>query len=194
MDKIWLSENSWFIYQDEFISCDDIQFDKLWELNNQFENHEVRIYGKWRKVPRKQGLFCDRELAYKFSGCSVKSKPIPNDTILKDCLNKLKLIVVQDYNAVFCNWYKDGSDYICAHRDDENDLQSGSSIASISFGATRTFRIRDYKTKKIIKDQTLNHGSLFIMGGDFQKEYTHEVPKTKKQITKRINITCRSFK
>jgi alkylated DNA repair dioxygenase AlkB len=73
-------------------------------------------------------------------------------------------------------------------------LQSGSSIASISFGATRTFRIRDYKTKKIIKDQTLNHGSLFIMGGDFQKEYTHEVPKTKKQITKRINITCRSFK
>ena len=97
------------------------------------------------------------------------------------------------YNATFFNWYKNGSEYISAHRDDEHGLVPGSTIASLSFGDVRTFRIRDYLTKKIVLDVQLKHGTLFVMGGDFQKEFTHEVPKTKKSLHKRINITYRNF-
>ena len=73
-------------------------------------------------------------------------------------------------------------------------MRPKSSIASISFGESRIFRIRDHNTKKIVKDIELKHGSLLIMGGDFQKEFTHEIPKTmKKNVGRRINITCRDF-
>lgn len=191
--KTWLSESSWYIHIDNFINCPDEDFEKLWTLHEKFEVHEVRMFGKWVKVPRKQGLFCDRDVSYNFSGCSVKALDVPqNIHVLTQCQQKLKDF--DKYDAFFFNWYKDGTDYICAHRDDENDLDAMSTIASISLGATRIFRIRDYSTKKIVKDIQLKHGTLFIMGGNFQKEFTHEVPKTKKINERRINITCRHFK
>ena len=190
--KKWLSPTTWYIHIDNFISCEDNAFEELWKLHEHFEVHEVLMFGKRVKVPRKQGLFCDTEVSYNFSGCSVEAVKIPDLDILQTLQRELASFGT--YNALFFNWYKDGSDYICAHRDDEKDLQTSSSIASLSFGATRTFRIRDYKTKKIVEDFQLNSGTLFIMGGDFQKEFTHEVPKTKKSNNRRINITCRKFK
>jgi alkylated DNA repair dioxygenase AlkB len=164
MDKIWLSDNSWYVHCEDFVHCDDNTFEKLWELNDLFEDHEILMN-------------------------------VPDIDILEECMYRLSTYNVfrYRYNALFFNWYKDGNDYISAHRDDEKDLETNSNIASISFGATRTFRIRDYKTKKIVKDFNLTNGSLFIMGGDFQKEFTHEVPNTKECDARRINITCCKF-
>jgi len=191
MEKIWISESSWYIYCKQFVECNENDFEKLWYLNELFEVHSVKMYGKWIKIPRKQGLFSEKNISYNFSGSTVKSLKIPNNDVLKECMSSLEPI--DDYNALFFNWYKDGTEYISAHRDNEKGLMSGISIASISLGATRTFRIRNYMTKHIVKDVYLEHGSLFVMGGAFQKEFTHEVPKTSKPTQRRINITCRNF-
>ena len=173
------------------VNCDTDQFLKLWELHEMFEVNQIRMFGKYVNVPRKQGLFSDKDLSYNFSGCTVNSLKTPDLHILSECQEKIKYI--DTYNAMFFNWYKNGNDYICAHRDDEKDIKSASSIASVSFGATRNFRIRYYKTKKIILDIPLTHGSIFVMGGTFQKEFTHEVPKSKKINDRRINITFRNM-
>jgi len=191
MNIEWISEKSWYIYEENFTECDETQFNKLWDLHNSFGIYYIKMFGKSIPTPRKQGLFADGEIAYSFSGCIVNSLKIPDMDILNTLREKLSS--VDEYNALFFNWYKDGNDYICAHRDDESGMRTSSTIASVSLGANRIFRIRRYTDKKIVQDVTLKHGSLFIMGGDFQKEFTHEIPKTKKCVDKRINITLRCF-
>lgn len=89
-----------------------------------------------------------------------------------------------------------GYHYIGSHADNEKQLVIGSPIVSISFGGTRTFRIRD-KNKKIVKDFELKNKDIIIMGGTMQKEFKHEIVKVNGQkglnVDKRINITFRQF-
>ena len=98
---------------------------------------------------------------------------------------------------VLVNWYKDGTDYIGAHRDDEKQIIPQTNVMTISFGAERTFRIRhDPKQGKgtLAKvDYKVKSNSFLIMGGNFQEEFKHEIPKTKKVLSSRISITLRKF-
>ena len=57
-------------------------------------------------------------------------------------------------------------------------------VIDISFGATRTFRIKNKKTGEKVKDIPMIQGELLHMGGDFQKEFTHEIP-TEKTVKKK---------
>lgn len=93
------------------------------------------------------------------------------------------------------NWYDDGNHYIGKHSDDEKQIVPGSNIYSFSFGSSnRIFRIRDkYNKLRPFIDLEMPHGTLIIMGGDMQKGYTHEVPKSKKVKDRRINVTFRRF-
>ena len=59
-----------------------------------------------------------------------------------------------EYNGILVNKYKTGEDYISAHSDDEKCLNDVGVVA-ISYGATRKFRIRDKRTKKIVRDFAL---------------------------------------
>lgn len=63
------------------------------------------------------------------------------------------------------NWYENGRHYIGAHSDNVNPLVDNSPIVSISIGATRIFRIKDKKTRSIVKDITVKHGTVVVMGG-----------------------------
>ena len=67
-------------------------------------------------------------------------------------------------------------------------------IASLSLGQTRVFQLK-HKTNKDIKriDLELVNGSLLIMSGSTQKYWLHQVPKTKKVVKERINITFRKI-
>lgn len=71
-----------------------------------------------------------------------------------------------------------------------------SPILSLSFGATRKFRIRD-KNDKIIKDIDLHDSDIIVMCGNMQKEFKHEIVKVSGEkgakVGKRINITFRQF-
>jgi alkylated DNA repair dioxygenase AlkB len=68
---------------------------------------------------------------------------------------------------------------------------SSAGVVSVSFGASRKFRIRDKATNNIVMDIPTNSNEILIMGGDFQKEFTHEVPVEKKITTARISFTFR---
>ena len=83
-----------------------------------------------------------------------------------------------------------GSDYIGAHSDDESGLGS-TGVVAISVGAVRKFRIRNITTRKIEKDILMENGMIIQMGGDFQKEFTHEIPVEKKVKDTRYSFTFR---
>lgn len=97
------------------------------------------------------------------------------------------------FNAVLGNLYRDGSDYIAAHSDDESEHNKECFIASISLGSVRDFVLKDKKGGKTIFSVPLAHGSLFIMGKNFQDKLKHLVPKRLRVKKPRINLTFRVF-
>ncbi|MFT5358587.1 MAG: alkylated DNA repair dioxygenase AlkB, partial [Polyangiales bacterium] len=42
-------------------------------------------------------------------------------------------------------------------------------------------------------DLTLTHGSMLVLGGDTQRQWEHCVPKTRKPVSPRVNVTFRSI-
>jgi alkylated DNA repair dioxygenase AlkB len=95
------------------------------------------------------------------------------------------------FSAILVNQYCDGNQSIGAHSDDLRDLDRNHPIASISLGATRTFRIREKMTKAIILDYQHRSGTLLVMEGQFETHFTHEVPKQTKISAQRISFTFR---
>jgi len=92
------------------------------------------------------------------------------------------------YNAVLCNLYRDGNDSVGLHADGEPEM--GPVIASVSLGAERLFRLRS-KSGYVVFSERLPAGSLFIMAGETQKNFKHEVPKEPRVAQPRINLTFR---
>jgi alkylated DNA repair dioxygenase AlkB len=97
-----------------------------------------------------------------------------------------------NYNACLLNLYHDGEEGMGWHSDDEKEIVPNSSIASLSFGAERKFAIK-HKATKEKHSLLLESGSLFEMLGSFQKHWLHSMPKSKKIIAPRINLTFRQM-
>jgi alkylated DNA repair dioxygenase AlkB len=96
------------------------------------------------------------------------------------------------FDRVLLNYYRDGNDSVAWHSDTLPSDGKHHSIASVTFGETRLFKIR-HKSRKDV-DQLfipLTHGSFLLMGETMQDHYEHHVPKTSRKIGARINLTFR---
>lgn len=139
---------------------------------------------------------------YYFSGQLTESKSPPvflSDLLdkvnksFKEVLEAIKTGLV--LNAILVNEYRDGTDYIGSHSDNEKGLNN-LLVACISLGASRKFRIRRKDESQINGENFLDiptkHGQLLVMGGDFQRKFKHEVPPEKKLSDgHRISLTFR---
>ena len=67
-------------------------------------------------------------------------------------------------------------------------------IASVSLGAERIFHLKHKNNKALKHKLILQNGSLLMMKGATQHHWLHQIPKTKKPIGKRINLTFRFLK
>jgi alkylated DNA repair dioxygenase AlkB len=152
------------------------------------EYPEIRVFGKQCRQRRCVGFFSNESKGYYYSGQLAKSKPLSPQ--LQELLSIVNTTFKTSYNGILVNKYKTGEDYISAHSDNETNLDK-SGVVAISWGATRKFRIRDKQTKKIMGDFPMLSGSMLQMGGEFQKEFTHEVPIEKKIKDERISFTFR---
>ena len=152
------------------------------------KNPEIRVYGRICHQHRNVGFFSDTSIGYRYS--NQLSKSIPLTPSLKTILEKINKIFDADYNGILVNKYKDGSDYISAHSDDESGLSSVG-VCAISYGTPRNFRIRDKKTNKIVANINTLENEIIMMDGHFQKEFTHEIPVQKKIKESRYSFTFR---
>ena len=150
---------------------------------------EIRVFGKIVHQNRNVGFFSDESIGYKYSNQIAKSiKLTPG---LKKLLNEMNEMFKANFNGILVNQYTSGTDYIGAHSDDETGLDQVGVVA-ISYGAARTFRIRDKQTKKIVQDVPSVSNGIIFMKGDFQKMYTHEIPIQKKINGERYSFTFRT--
>jgi alkylated DNA repair dioxygenase AlkB len=95
-----------------------------------------------------------------------------------------------NFNGILVNQYENGNNSIGAHSDDESGLGTNG-VVGISYGAERKFRIRSKTEKGIYKDIIMKNGMVIHMGGEFQKEFTHEIPVEKRVNEERISFTFR---
>lgn len=152
------------------------------------KNPEIKIYGKTAYQRRSVGFFSDESLGYKYSWKFMKSKPFSQG--LKYLLEYINTKFGAMFNGILVNYYLDGNEYIGKHSDDEKTLDD-TGVIMVSYGAIRKFRIREKKTNKIVKDVLTEPNKIIQMSGNFQKEFTHEIPVEKKVKDCRYSFTFR---
>ena len=158
----------------------------------EWQEDDIKVFGKTYKQPRLTALYGMNNASYRYSGITMFPKPF--NSILKEIKTKIEEITEIKFTTVLLNFYRDGSDSNGWHSDDEKELGENPVIASISLGAERTFRLRHKKDKTQKKNLILQHGSLLIMKGETQHHWQHCIPKSKKDIKPRINLTFRVIK
>ena len=78
------------------------------------------------------------------------------------------------------------------HSDDEPELGRDPCIASLSLGSERRFLLRHKTQSNLPTSQyLLGDGDLLIMQGKTQHYWKHQIPKTRRPVGPRINITFR---
>ena len=85
------------------------------------------------------------------------------------------------------------------HSDDEPELGPAPVIASVSLGALRRFKLKPRRRQpgeeRLAQpvDLDLPDGSLLLMSGATQAHWHHALPKTKRKVGARINLTFRQI-
>ena len=95
-------------------------------------------------------------------------------------------------NMYFGGSYNYGNDYIKHHQDSSYSFGEFPTILNLSIGAPRYIELKENNTGKISK-QLLESGSIFIMAGASQKEFTHSIPKCDDCSSIRYSLTFREY-
>jgi alkylated DNA repair dioxygenase AlkB len=144
-------------------------------------------------------------VGYKYSGQMITAAPL--DDMLGPLLDRVNRENETDFNSWLLNQYRprglNGSegDYIGPHSDDEKALAVASDGRSVVFGLTLTNHSKclrpmvfTRKTSMYICHQLVTRaGQAYTMEGEFQKHWTHELPKRLGVPGTRISLTARKF-
>ncbi|KAJ0180254.1 hypothetical protein K1T71_003658 [Dendrolimus kikuchii] len=107
---------------------------------------KIKVFGKIYPLPRLQVAYGDPVITYTYSNITVPALPWPAPVFaLRDFLFKLKGV---KYDFVLVNKYRNGSDHMGEHRDNEPDLDPSYPIASISLGQERPFILKHKDARK----------------------------------------------
>ena len=166
----------------------DALFDSL-KKNIEWKQDFIKMFGKSHPIPRLTAWYGDEKKTYTYSGITMT--PLPWTKGLIEVKSKIEVYSKIKFNSVLLNFYRSGSDSVSWHSDDEKELGEEPIIGSVSFGGTRRFRLRNKEDKKKIHTYELENGILLLMKGKTQKYWEHEIPKTKKKVSGRINLTFR---
>ena len=154
-----------------------------------WEQHEITMFGRTVPTPRLTSWMGDS--AYRYSG--VLNPPNPWPAPLSQLRDRLVREFGVPFNPCLANLYRDGSDSMGYHSDDEPELGDRPTIASISLGARRRFTLR-HRTTRETWSWALGEGDLLLMTEESQSDYAHAVPKTKQPVGPRMNLTFRVFR
>lgn len=167
--------------------------DYLHKLKNNIEwkQEKIIMFGKELDVPRLTAWYGEADLSYIYSG--IRSTTIPWIPPLLTIKSKIESILDTEFNSVLINLYRDGSDSVDWHSDDEPELGVNPVIASVSFGEPRLFQMRNKTDKTLKQSILLPHGSLLLMSGNTQANWMHKISKSARKMEPRINLTFRKI-
>ncbi len=154
-----------------------------------WKQEPIKIFGKEVMQPRLTAWYGNSDKPYTYSGITMQ--PLPWTPALLAIKEKTEPVAKVKFTSALLNLYRDGKDSMGWHRDNENELGKSPVIGSVSFGAGRIFKLRNYSNKKDILTTELTDGSFLLMQSETQHYWEHQIPKTGKEVGPRINITFR---
>lgn len=170
--------------------------DRLFETllaETDWTQEQIKICGKTIDIPRLTAWCGDPGKVYTYSGIRLRASPwTPALAEIKERVEKLG---TERFNSVLLNRYRNGADSVAWHSDDEPELGKNPPIGSVSLGAQRKFQMKHKTdhTQKLV-NIPLTHGSYLLMRGATQHHWRHQLPKTKKPVGERINLTFRTIR
>jgi alkylated DNA repair dioxygenase AlkB len=173
-----------------FLSGDDAER-LLRELQHElpWQQQSIQMFGRAIPEPRLVSWHGDPAARYRYSGRD--NLPAPWTATLAWLRSRIEARTGAHFNSVLANLYRDGSDHIGWHADDEPELGPEPVIASLSLGATRSMQFRARSSSRIALRIALEPGSLLLMAGGTQRSYHHRIPKTSRPVGTRVNLTFR---
>jgi len=167
------------------------QYFQLLQEEIAWQHDELTIFGRRIVTKRLVAWYGDRDYEYIYSRSSKRALKWSTNLL------QLKSLVEEktgcSFNSCLLNYYHNGEEGMGWHSDDEKSLEEPIHIASLSLGARRRFDFRNKKTKE--KESIwLDNGGLLLMKHPNQQLFQHSLPKSKKILEPRINLTFRRMK
>lgn len=153
-----------------------------------WQHDELMMFGKKITTNRKVVWYGDKAFTYTYSRTTKSA--IPWHPLLLPIREKTETVTNASFNACLCNFYHHGNEGMTWHSDDDKEFGLNPTIASLSFGAERTFSFRHKITKEVISI-ILESGSVLLMKANTQTHWVHALPKSAKIKDPRINLTFR---
>jgi len=214
------SNQSVFIYQPNFLTTEEQDMLIKWlnnmddfKTNMNYNETQIIRQQKWYQTENK--YFCpewveryERWESHDYDehiiSLQTKIQSYIDDLILNKCSIDIEKCSI---NSCLINKYKDGKDKIRPHRDTYKSFGKKPTIIGLSLGCKRDIRFKrvlndnnnnlnlkkDKELSHLNFEQTLESGSLFIMGGCSQLNFTHEIPESSTNDI-RYSLTFREFK
>lgn len=156
-----------------------------------FSSPEVRVFGKWHKIPREQIWFADPGCEYRYSQLLIEPSPWPKYALkLREKLNR---DFGADFNGCLVNHYRNGRDAMGFHADDEPELIASAPVAIVSLGQPRPFVMRRRSDGHKVR-LLLQSGDLLLMHAPMQTLWEHAVPRSERSMDARVSFTFRALK
>ena len=150
----------------------------------------IQLYGKQYLQPRLTAWYGAPEARYRYSGKTYE--PLPFTPLLLQLKQVVEEVGASSYNSVLLNYYRDGTDSMGLHADDEPELGQEPIIASVSLGEQRSIYFQ-HRHRREVKNLNLPlpNGSLLLMRGTTQRNWKHGLRKLSRPCGPRINLTFR---
>lgn len=179
-------------YPNFFSEQESEHYFKIFLSETNWQQDDITVFGKTYRQPRLTALYGNNEKPYSYSNITMHPHQFTNE--LQEIKSKIETITTDKFTTCLLNLYRDGQDSNGWHADNEKELGKNPIIASMSFGASRMFHLK-HRYKSVLKHKLiLKSGSLLIMKGQTQHFWLHQIPKTKKNVEARINLTFRIIK
>ncbi|XP_045413810.1 alpha-ketoglutarate-dependent dioxygenase alkB homolog 3 isoform X3 [Lemur catta] len=164
-----LKEADWILKQ----LCQDVPWKQRTSIREDITYQQPRLTAWYGELP------------YTYSRVTMEPNPHWHP-VLSTLKHRIEENTGHTFNSLLCNLYRNEKDSVDWHSDDEPSLGRCPIIASLSFGATRTFEMRkkpppeengDYTYVERVKIP-LDHGTLLIMEGATQADWQESERKS----------------
>ncbi|ASK33911.1 alpha-ketoglutarate-dependent dioxygenase AlkB family protein [Alloalcanivorax mobilis] len=151
----------------------------------------LKLYGREHPVPRLTCWLGEAGVRYRYSGIDHHADGWP--AALSPLLVALGECSGRHPNGALANLYRDGDDAMGWHRDNEPELGAAPWILSYNLGASRDFAFRRYGSGRQSHVLSLAHDSLLVMSPRVQQDFEHALPRRRRVVQPRLNLTFRDI-
>lgn len=186
--RVDLDRACWYVYEPGWLPPGEADA-QLAALLADSEWVQRPIVARGREVMQPRLMDWYGETPYRYSNLVLDPRPMPPRIV--DLNDRASRFAGESFDHVLLNLYRNGRDSIGMHADNEPELGWEPVIGSLSLGAPRKFVIQHKQKRSWRRTIVLEHGSMLVMGGAFQRRWRHGVPATTLVDAPRINVTFR---